>query len=213
MAPAFQICYITDRHALGPKPLLPQILQAVRAGVDLIQIREKDLPTRELVALVQSAVEIASGTRTSIVVNDRLDVALASGAAGVHLGTQSMPARLVRRCVPNEFLVGVSCHSLDDVLAAEAAGADYVLLGPIFATPSKIRYGPPLGLATLRDAAAQVKIPVFALGGINVERVKNCVEAGATGVAGISIFQDCEALENRVRVVRGEFPGAGNSGK
>jgi thiamine-phosphate pyrophosphorylase len=211
MAPAFELCCITDRHALEPKPLLPQILQAVRAGVDLIQIREKDLPTRELMALVQSAVEIARGTNTSIVVNDRLDAALATGAAGVHLGTQSLPPESVRQCVPRNFLVGVSCHSVDDVLAAEAAGADYVLLGPIFATPSKLRYGRPLGLATLRDAAARAKIPVLALGGITVERVKNCVEAGATGVAGISIFQDCDALENRVRAMRSEFPRTGSS--
>jgi thiamine-phosphate pyrophosphorylase len=205
MVPAFQLCYITDRHALEPKPLLPRILEAVRAGVDLIQIREKDLPTRELVALVQAAVEYASGTNACIVVNDRLDVALAVGAAGVHLGTQALPSDAVRRCVPKEFLVGVSCHSVDDALGAEAAGADYVLLGPIFSTPSKLPFGPPLGLATLREAAARVETPILALGGINVERIKACAEAGATGVAGILIFQDCDSLELRVRAMRDEF--------
>jgi len=173
--------------------------------VDLIQIREKDMPTRDLVALVQAAVQNASGTNSSILVNDRLDVALALGAAGVHLGTQSLPLEAVRRCVPEDFLVGVSCHAVDDALGAQAAGADYILLGPLFPTPSKLPFGPPLGLETLRQAAARVKIPLLALGGISVERVKACVEAGATGIAGISIFQDCESLEPRVRAARDEF--------
>ena len=210
MAPAFQICYITDRHALKPKPILPRILEAVQAGVDLVQIREKDLPTRELAALVQAAVKHASGTNARIVVNDRLDLALALGAAGVHLGTQSLPPEFVRRCVPKDFLVGVSCHSVDDALGAESAGADYILLGPIFPTPSKLPYGPPLGLETLRQAAARVKIPLLALGGINVERVKPCREAGAMGVAGISIFQDCDSLEARVQAMRNQFLEAGD---
>ena len=213
MAPAFQLCYITDQRALKPKPLLPRVFEAVQAGVDLIQIREKDLPTRDLVALVQAAAKYASGTHTRIVVNDRLDVALAVGAAGVHLGTQSLPPEFVRRCVPKDFLVGASCHSVDDALGAEAAGADYVLLGPIFPTPSKLPYGPPLGLETLRAAATRVKIPLLALGGINVERVKPCLEAGATGVAGISIFQDCDSLEPRVRAMRNQFLGAGSRSK
>lgn len=197
----FKLCYITDRRALEPQPLLPRILDAVRAGVDLVQIREKDMPARELVELVRAAVEAAQGTSTHIVVNDRLDVALTAGAAGVHLGTQSLPARVVRTCVPEGFLVGVSCHSLDEALAAESARADYIVLGPVFETPSKIPYGPPLGVEKLREVAARVKLPVLALGGITVERVKTCLEAGAAGIAGISIFQDCESLEERVREI------------
>src|SRR5208337_1846231 len=106
------LCYITDRRALEPKPLLPRILEAIQAGVDLIQIREKDIATRELVRLVASAVERARGTQSRIVANDRLDVALALGAAGVHLGSQSMPAKEVRACVPPGFLIGLSCHSV-----------------------------------------------------------------------------------------------------
>ncbi len=199
------LCYITDRHALEPKPLLPRILDAIHAGVNLIQIREKDLATRELLHLVKSAVDKARGTNTRILVNDRLDIALSLGAAGVHLGTQSMPAKAARASVPKGFLVGVSCHSVQDTLAAEAAGADYVLLGPIFPTPSKLVFGPPLGLATLREAASRAKIPIFALGGLNVDRVKSCVEAGARGIAGISVFQDCPSLADRVRALRQEF--------
>jgi thiamine-phosphate pyrophosphorylase len=205
MVPAYKLCYITDHRALGPKPLLPRIFEAARAGVDLIQIREKDLQTRELAALAQAAIDGARGTNTRIVVNDRLDVALALGAVGVHLGTHSMPPRAVRDCVRRDFLVGVSCHSLDEALQAEAAGADYLLLGPIFPTISKLPYGLPLGLPTLMKVTARITIPILALGGITVERVKPCIEAGAAGIAGISIFQDCDSLEDRVRELRGEF--------
>jgi thiamine-phosphate pyrophosphorylase len=205
MRPAFEICYITDRHALEPQPLLPFIVEAVRAGVDLLQIREKDLATRELLELVKGAVSAAEGTTTRVVVNDRLDVALAAGAAGVHLGTRSLPAAVVRRQVSRGFLVGVSCHALEEVAEAEQAGADYVVLGPIFETPSKLAYGPPLGLEKLREVAARVKIPLLALGGINVERVATCLQAGATGIAGISVFQSCASLAERVRDLRTQF--------
>lgn len=202
MAPPFQLCYITDRRALEPKPLLGFILEAVRAGVDLLQIREKDLETRPLIELVAAAIEYARGTSTRVVVNDRLDVGLALGAAGVHLGTRSLPPRVVRQCVPQDFLVGVSCHSLEETLAAEASGADYVVFGPVFETSSKIAYGPPLGLARLQHAATRVRIPLLALGGITVERVSSCLEAGAAGIAGISIFQNCASLEAHVRELR-----------
>jgi len=202
---AFELCYITDRRALAPRPLLPLIHEAIRTGLDVVQIREKDLATRELLELVKGAIDAARGTSTRIVVNDRLDVALAAGAAGVHLGTQSLPARVVRQQVPKDFLVGVSCHSREEALSAELAGADYVVLGPIFETPSKLPYGPPLGLGKLREVTEQVKMPVLALGGITVERVRSCLEAGATGIAGISIFQDCESLERRVQELRAEL--------
>jgi len=197
----FQLCYITDRKALHEGALLPRIEAAARAGVDLLQIREKDLPARELITIVRSAVEAARGRSTRIVVNDRLDVALGLGAAGVHLGIQSLPAPIVREIVSPRFLVGVSCHSLEEALAA-AARADYILLGPIFETPSKLQYGSPLGLAKLREVAAQVSVPILALGGITVERARACLEAGAAGIAGISIFQTCASLERRVAELR-----------
>jgi len=201
----FELCYITDRHALKPGALLPRILDAVRTGVDLVQVREKDLETRALLELVKSALERARGTNTRIVVNDRLDVALALAADGVHLGKQSIPAEVVRAQVPPDFLVGVSCHSPEEALAAQAARADYLVLGPIFETPSKISYGPPLGLSKLREVTGRVKVPVLALGGISVERVKSCLEVGAAGVAGIRIFQDCESVQARVRELRAQF--------
>jgi len=202
-APTFKLCYITDRLALGIRPLPATIQSAISAGLDLIQIREKDLDTRPLLELVQTAVASAHGSATRVLVNDRLDVALAAGAHGVHLGGQSMPAERARAALPADFQIGVSCHSAEDVWAAEQAGADYALLGPIFETPSKLRYGPPLGLGTLERALRGVKrMPVLALGGITVERAAECLAAGATGVAGISIFQECDSLAERIAALR-----------
>ena len=205
MSTPIRLCYITDRKSLEPKPLLPLIREAVQAGTDLIQIREKDLPTRALLELAESAVAAVKGSRTRIVVNDRLDVALAAAASGVHLGTQSIPPQAVRKRVPEGFLLSVSCHSGEDVRRAEAAGADYVVLGPIFETPSKMAYGPPLGLAALREAASVTRIPILALGGINVGRARECLEAGATGIAGIRVFQDAPRLSIRIRELRAQF--------
>lgn len=205
---SFQLCYITDRHQLRSESLLERIRQAIQAGVDLIQIREKDLPTRELVDLVRLAVESANQRGPGaprVVVNDRLDVALAIPAHGVHLSTRSLPAPAVRALVPRDFLVGVSCHSLEEAQAADSAGADYVVLGPVFETPSKLGYGPPLGLEKLRETAAQVQIAILALGGITLDRVKLCLENGAAGIAGIRIFQDCPSLGARVRELREQF--------
>lgn len=199
MRPSHRLCYITDRKTVGAGELHSRILGGIQAGIDLIQIREKDLPSRELSALVVAAVKSSQGTSTRIVVNDRLDIAIALGAAGVHLGTQSIPAEAARRIVPKEFLLGVSCHSLEKARAAEDAEADYIVFGPVFETGSKAQYGPPLGLDMLREVTGKVSIPVFALGGINVERVKECLDAGAAGVAGISIFQSCPSIEARVR--------------
>lgn len=200
-----RLCYITDRRALEPRPLLPRIGEAAWAGVDLIQVREKDLETRPLVELVEGALAAARGTQTRIVVNDRLDVALVCGAHGAHVGGQSMPPQVVRAHVGKEFLVGVSCHSLDEALAAESAGADYILLGPIFESPSKIQYGPPLGLGSLRAVTARVKVSVLALGGITLERVKLSLEAGAAGIAAIRLFQECDSLEALVSDLHAQF--------
>ena len=205
---SLRLCYITDRLALGAKPLMPLIQDSVRSAVDLIQIREKDLAARPLAELVRAAVECARGTLTRVVVNDRLDVALAVGAHGVHLGTQSLPALAVRRWVPDNFLIGVSCHSIEEALAAEAAAADYIVLGPIFATLSKLAYGLPLGLGKLREVAARVQVPLLALGGMDIQRVKPCLAAGATGIAGISIIQNSDSLQARVRELRAEFTSA-----
>jgi thiamine-phosphate pyrophosphorylase len=206
MPASFQLYYITDRTQIKSSTLDGCIAQAIGAGVDWVQIREKDLPARRLLALAEGAVKHAHQQgRTRVMVNDRLDVALAAKAHGVHLGTRSMPVDLVRRLAPREFVVGVSCHSLAEALAAQAGGADYILLGPIFATPSKLAYGPPLGLVKLREVTSQTTIPVFALGGITADRIPDCRQNGAAGIAGIRIFQDCDSVDDLVRGLRELF--------
>jgi len=202
------LCYITDRRQLRSASVGAVIREAIRAGVDLVQVREKDLATRELVALVEEALSVArepGREGTLVVVNDRVDVALAAAADGAHLGVHSLPVQVVRRFVPHAFVIGVSCHSLAEAMAAESGGADYLVLGPVFETPSKLGYGPPLGLAKLREVASRIKIPVLALGGITVDRIRPCLEAGASGIAGIRIFQDCESIQEQVRKLRAQM--------
>jgi len=186
---------VTDRLALADPPALAAVIRgAAQAGADWIQIREKDLDARPLAELVRSALAETRETGARILVNDRLDVALAAGAAGVHLGGASLPAEIVaewRRAAHRKlFLIGVSCHSPDAALAAERGGADYVFFGPVFATPSKAAFGPPQGIERLREVCRAVKIPVLAIGGITAENAGRCLEAGAAGIAAIRLFQD-----------------------
>jgi thiamine-phosphate pyrophosphorylase len=209
MSAPFYLYYITDRTALATEPLEHRISAAVEAGVGAIQIREKDLPPQGLLAFARAAARKARGSKSRILVNDRLDVALASGADGVHLGTQSMPLAAARRTAPKGFLIGASCHSLDQALAADGAGSDYILLGPIFATPSKALYGPPLGLKALAAVSSQVKTPVIALGGITAERVRACLDHGASGIAAIRLFQECDSISRLVPELLREFQAAG----
>lgn len=180
--------------------------EAVEAGIDLIQIRAKNFDTRRLMRLAECAIAHAQGTPSQVVINDRLDVAWGLGAAGVHLGNHSMPARRVRAITPKSFMVGVSCHSLEEARAAELAEADYILLGPVFETPAKLVYGPPLGLDKFHEIAARVKTPILALGGITLGRVKSCLEAGAAGIAAIRLFQEAPSLSQRVAELRAQFP-------
>jgi thiamine-phosphate diphosphorylase len=182
------------------------IHEAISAGVDWIQIREKDLPVRVLLELSQWAARSA-GSTTKILVNDRLDVALASGAAGVHLGGEAVPVAEVARWrraghAPAGFLVGASCHQLPEALAAERDGADYLFFGPVFATPSKPAGAPPQGIERLAEICRSVRIPVLAIGGITATNAVECLRAGALGVAAIRLFQQATSLTALVALLR-----------
>jgi thiamine-phosphate pyrophosphorylase len=200
----FIVCYVTDRQSLRldagqsrESALVRRIENAVRAGLDWIQIREKDLPARDLLGVTRRAIGLCKSTsaqtETRILVNDRLDVAWAAGAAGIHAGENSPPLRVLVQSVhvslATDFLVGASCHSLASAANAAEAGADYLFFGPIFDTPSKARFGPAQGLAKLAQICVAVSIPVIAIGGITVENAGQCLEAGAAGIAAIRLFQ------------------------
>ncbi len=216
---------MTDRHALerarapsigDPIPqnavtdpahaLLETIRKTAAAGVDWIQIREKDLEACTLAELARLAVAATREMGTRILVNDRLDVALAAGAAGVHLGETSLPAEAVaewRRfagCM--DFRIGASCHSVEAACGAERAGADYIFFGPVFATPSKAAFGAPQGIERLREVSRAVRIPVLAIGGVTIENAHSCFAMGAAGVAAIRLFQESEDVSAAVTSLR-----------
>ena len=218
------VCYVTERKSLdtsGADPnVLVKIRAAIAAGVDWVQIREKDLPARELLELTRAAIRIAAedaganATRkvatevaplgVRILVNDRLDVALAAGAGGVHLGRESISVGEVARWLrdgssPTHFSVGISCHSLEEVCAAENAGATYAFFGPVFDSPAKKVFGSPQGIARLEEVCNSVKMPVLAIGGVNEENAEQCLRAGAAGIAAIRLFQQKDPTERALR--------------
>jgi len=214
------LCYVTDRHSLSEaKPadqvetLLNKIGAAVEAGVDWIQIREKDLSGKDCSSLTREALQRAAKPSagktfaTRILVNDRLDVALAERAGGVHLGEKSLPLAESKRLVRNrdelkDFLIGVSCHSLEAAKAAASGGADYLFFGPVFATPSKAAFGAPQGLDRLAEVCRAVSIPVLAIGGITLDSAADCFAAGASGIAAIRLFQHSRDMPSLVQPLR-----------
>lgn len=213
------VCYVTDRKSFrAPDPvdaLAGKIHTAAKAGADWVQIREKDLPARTLLELVSGAVRLAPRS-TRVIVNDRLDVAIAAKATGVHLGRESLPARgAVRWCesghAPVDFLIGCSCHNLAEAQAAENDGAGYIIFGSVFDTPSKRSFGPPQGVERLNEVCCAVEIPVIAIGGVTEENARECARAGAAGIAAIRLFQEESnevVLAKRVARIHAEFRDA-----
>lgn len=169
----------------------------MEAGVGWVQVREKDLPAAQLLELVSGFAQMRTGMTTRLLVNSRADVAVAGEADGVHLSMEALPLASLRRKFPQLQILGVSCHNEQEVAQAVTAGADYLLLGPVFATPSKPG-AVPLGISRLSKICAQTPIPVFALGGVDRENAQDCTEAGAQGIAGIRLFQQETDLKQLV---------------
>lgn len=201
--------YITARHQLEPGPgdngaeeaLREKVRAAFAAGLDYVQVREKDLPGGRLARLVEELATLPEKATRRLLVNERFDIAMECGTDGVHLPSDSLPLEAVRSRAGANWVVGISCHAEEEVEQAARGGASYVLLGPVFATPSKPA-GRPLGIPRLREICGRSRVPVFALGGVTRENAGACVQAGAAGIAGIRLFQQAPDLSELCRYVR-----------
>jgi len=186
--------------------VLHVVQAAVAAGIDLVQIREKNLSASVLYQLAAAGAGISKGSATKLLINDRADIAAAVNADGVHLTTSSLPTEVVRRTFGEDFLIGVSTHSAAEAGVARRNGADFVVFGPVFATASKSEYGAPAGLDKLEKVCAEFSpFPVLALGGLTISNVAACIQAGAQGLAAIRMFDDPERLNKVVDEIREMF--------
>lgn len=214
--PNIKLCLITNRKQLLSRfpnnqlfdldttlfHLLNFCQTAVQAGIDIIQVREKDLPTNQLSEFVAKLAKQVKHTNTIVLVNDRLDIALSYEADGIHLPSNSFPINKVRKLVGKKFIISVAAHSIKEAQLAAEAGADYVLFSPIFDTPSKTIYGPALGLAVLEQAVKSVKCPIIALGGINQSNAKVVLDCKVAGLAAIRLFLETSDLPKLVNELK-----------
>jgi len=200
----FKLYLITDRKLFpDDASFMAAMEKTLKGGVKAVQLREKDLAIRELLRMAYSLRELTARYGAKLFINDRVDVALAVDADGVHLGGSGMPAFAARKAAGEGMLIGVSTHSVEEAGKAEEEGADFVTFGPIFETPSKMKYGKPLGPDVLREASAKILIPVFAIGGIKKETAARVLACGAYGIALISaILGSAEIRSNTEECMR-----------
>lgn len=197
---------MTDRSLTKGRPLEVVVDAALAGGAKTVQLREKDLSTRELYQLIERLLPIVHGRGACLLVNDRVDLTLALPIDGVHLSRTSLPPAETRALLGPTRLIGVSCHSLEEAIEAERGEADFITFGPLFPTPSKAAYGPPVGLAQLREVRRQVQLPIFGIGGITVFNAASVMAAGADGAAVISAVMaaddPADAVSNLLHVAR-----------
>lgn len=198
----FKLYLITDRKQTK-LPLPEAVRLALKGGVRAIQLREKDLPIRELLALAEEIRKSTNEFGAKLFINDRVDIAVAVDADGVHLGHQSMPPEAVRKIVGKRMLIGVSTHNAAEAKAAEQGGADFITFGPVYPTPSKMKYGPPAGGDALCDVKGRINIPVFGLGGIKGDNIHTVLQAGADGIAMISAILAAEDIRSAAEEIIG----------
>jgi thiamine-phosphate pyrophosphorylase len=190
-----RLLVITDRQHTKGRPLLSVLDQALKAGKISIQLRERDLCAKDLLTLASEIQQLMEPHKGRLLINDRLDVALSLEEAGIHLRSNSLPVGIVRRLLNPLRLLGASAHSVAEALEVEANGADYVVLGPVYDTPSKRLFGPPLGLPILEEAARAVRLPIFAIGGVTAGRARELRRAGAFGAAVITAILCADDVE------------------
>ncbi|MBI5205537.1 MAG: thiamine phosphate synthase [Nitrospirae bacterium] len=196
----FKLYLITDRNLFADDySLFTAVVETLKAGVKAIQLREKDLEIRELLAMAYKMREVTKKYKAKFFINDRVDVALAVDADGVHLGQMSIPPSAVRKIAGDKLMIGASTHSLKEALEAEKGGADFITLGPVYRTPSKLKYGEPIGIDTLKKVKSEVSIPVIAIGGIKTGMVKEVMDAGADGIALISGILGAVAINSAAK--------------
>jgi thiamine-phosphate pyrophosphorylase len=176
--------------------------EALSAGVDMVQLREPHLSTRDLFLLAESVESLAVKSNKNLLINDRADVAACLGC-GVHLATRSLAASVVRSTFGSGMLIGASTHNIKEAVLAESGGADFIVFGPVFETESKKIFGPPVGIDALKTVAARLRIPVLALGGIKPTNFQDALDAGAAGIAAISLFTEAKDLNRVVRLIKG----------
>jgi len=182
----FNLYLITDRNQTGNVRLIDVVEEALKGGVRGIQLREKDLSSRELYELAYELRKLTNRYDARLIVNDRVDIALAVDADGVHLGLNSLPIHRVRRLIGDNKLIGLSCHNQVNAIMAQEKGADFITFGPVYYTPSKAQYGKPVGVEKLEIVSHLLEIPVFALGGIKMANIHEVVAAGAAGISLVS---------------------------
>ena len=196
-----RLLLVTDRQQTKGRPLVSVLAQALKAGRPSIQLRERDLCAKELLALADEIQQLTGPRGVQLVINDRLDVALSLEGAGVHLRSNSLPVSVARRLIGPRRVLGASVHSVKEAVEADAGGADYIVLGPIYDTPSKQRYGPPLGLSALEGAARAVRVPIVGIGGVTAARARDMRLAGAFGVAVVTAVLSADDVEGATRAL------------
>ena len=188
---------ITDRTLFTAQcPLYLALETALEAGAKAVQLREKELSTKALLDMAYWMRELTNEFGALLFINDRVDVALSVEADGVHLGRQSIPVQAVRKIAGKTLMIGVSTHTIEEAIEAEKNGADFITLGPVYETPSKVNYGKPIGIETLRKAKSATTLPIFAVGGIKLGNVREIKEAGADGIALISAILTAQNIKN-----------------
>jgi thiamine-phosphate pyrophosphorylase len=193
----FRLYLITDRNLfLSRDALKAAVEESLKGGIKAVQLREKDIGVRELLDMAYALREITKSYQARLFINGRVDIAMAVGADGVHLGVSDMPVHAAKKAAGNNMLIGASAHNIGEAKRAEQEGADFVTLGPVYETPSKMQYGKPVGLQTIERVKEEVSIPVFAIGGIKKERAGEVLKAGAYGIAVISAILACKNIKS-----------------